>query len=61
MVEVHHDEGVANRIDPESCASMCPHKPLALVGREHGRIIPLAEDQWDNSHKGFIHVFGDPR
>jgi len=24
MVQVHHDEGVANRIDPESCADIQP-------------------------------------
>src|SRR5450759_3052865 len=33
MVQVHHDEGVANRIDPESCADMghFGRKPIQLA------------------------------
>jgi hypothetical protein len=31
-VQVHHDEGVANRIDPESCASMLHSQPFDTLG-----------------------------
>ena len=31
MVQVHHDEGVANRIDPESCAVACEGNSDALT------------------------------
>jgi hypothetical protein len=55
-VQVHHDEGVANRIDPESCADVREGIGEALTGervgqpssRESGFIpdadaVPLAE------------------
>jgi hypothetical protein len=32
MVQVHHDEGVANRIDPESCADAREGIGEALTG-----------------------------
>jgi hypothetical protein len=36
MVEVHHDEGVANRIDPESCADAREGLGEALTGERIG-------------------------
>jgi hypothetical protein len=45
-VQVHHDEGVANRIDPESCAAVREGISEALTGERigqctmgHGRAI----------------------
>jgi hypothetical protein len=37
MVQVHHDEGVANRIDPESCAvaSRVNHRAVESSRRVH--------------------------
>jgi hypothetical protein len=32
MVQVHHDEGVANRVDPESCADSREGIGEALTG-----------------------------
>ena len=37
MVEVHHDEGVANRIDPESCADAREGIGEALTGERIGQ------------------------
>jgi len=36
-VEVHHDEGVANRIDPESCAAAREGISEALTGERTGQ------------------------
>jgi len=36
-VQVHHDEGVANRIDPESCASTREGIGEALTGERIGQ------------------------
>ena len=36
-MEVHHDEGVANRIDPESCADACEGIGEALTGERTGQ------------------------
>ncbi len=60
MVQVHHDEGVANRIDPESCAAAREGISEALTGecigqplsRESGPIsgadvVPLTESLLD--------------
>ncbi|SIO31727.1 hypothetical protein SAMN05443247_03895 [Bradyrhizobium erythrophlei] len=40
MVQVHHDEGVANR--PESCASTCEGIGEALTGERTGQ--PLSRE-----------------
>src|SRR5258707_150153 len=37
MVQVHHDEGVANRIDPESCANAREGIGEALTGERIGQ------------------------
>ena len=37
MVRVHHDEGVANRIDPESCAVARQGNSEALTGECTGQ------------------------
>src|SRR5258708_9430592 len=42
MVQVHHDEGVANRIDPESCADAREGIGEALTGERIGQ--PLRRD-----------------
>src|SRR6202049_3262312 len=42
MVQVHHDEGVANRIDPESCADAREGIGEALTGERIGQ--PLSRD-----------------
>ena len=36
-MQVHHDEGVANRIDPESCADACEGIGEALTGECTGQ------------------------
>jgi hypothetical protein len=36
-VKVHHDEGVANHIDPESCAGTCEGTGEALTGGRIGQ------------------------
>jgi hypothetical protein len=41
-VQVHHDEGVANRIDPESCASTREGIGEALTGERIGQ--PLSRE-----------------
>src|SRR5258708_9971704 len=40
MVQVHHDEGVANRIDPESCADAREGIGEALTGERIGQPLP---------------------
>src|SRR5215470_759209 len=60
MVRVHHDEGVANRIDPESCAVAREDHCEALTGERTGQplsrestispgadVVPLAEGKTD--------------
>jgi hypothetical protein len=60
MVQVHHDEGVANRIDPESCAAACEGSREALTGDRTGQplsrestlflgadVVPLTEGKTD--------------
>jgi hypothetical protein len=42
MVQVHHDEGVANRIDPESCANIREDIGEALTGERIGQ--PLSRE-----------------
>ena len=42
MVQVHHDEGVANRIDPESCAGTREGTGEALTGERIGQ--PLSRE-----------------
>src|SRR5580704_13436865 len=42
MVQVHHDEGVATRIDPESCADAREGIGEALTGERIGQ--PLSRD-----------------
>src|ERR1700675_1733108 len=42
MVQVHHDEGVANRIDPESCADAREGSGEALTGYSIGQ--PLTRE-----------------
>src|SRR5450631_2850098 len=42
MVQVHHDEGVANRIDPESCADAREGIGEALTGERIGQ--PLSRE-----------------
>ena len=42
-MQVHHDEGVANRIDPESCADTREGIGEALTGERAGR--PLSRDR----------------
>jgi hypothetical protein len=38
-VQVHHDEGIANRIDPESCAAAREGNGEALTGECTGQAI----------------------
>src|SRR6478735_4826227 len=60
MVQVHHDEGVANRIDPESCADAREGIGEALTGERIGQplsrestlilgadVVPLTEGNTD--------------
>src|SRR5882762_8211940 len=60
MVQVHHDEGVANRIDPESCADAREGIGEALTGERTGQplsrestlvpgadVVPLTEGNTD--------------
>ena len=42
-MQVHHDEGVANRIDPESCANTREGIGEALTGERAGQ--PLSRDR----------------
>jgi hypothetical protein len=42
MVQVHHDEGVATRIDPESCAVAREGNSEALTGERTGQ--PLSRE-----------------
>src|SRR6476620_10983719 len=42
MVQVHHDEGVANRIDPESCADAREGIGEAFTGERIGQ--PLSRE-----------------
>jgi hypothetical protein len=59
-VQVHHDEGVANRIDPESCADAREGIGEALTGERTGQplsresplilgadVVPLTEGNTD--------------
>jgi hypothetical protein len=59
-VQVHHDEGVANRIDPESCAVAREGHSEALTGERIGQplsrestlipgadVVPLTEGNTD--------------
>jgi hypothetical protein len=59
-VQVHHDEGVANRIDPESCAVAREGSREALTGDRTGQplsrestlllgadVVPLTEGKTD--------------
>ena len=59
-MQVHHDEGVANRIDPESCAGVREGIGEALTGERIGQplgrdstlilgadVVPLAEGNTD--------------
>jgi hypothetical protein len=59
-VQVHHDEGVANRIDPESCAVAREGNSEALTGERTGQplsrestlfpgadVVPLTEGNTD--------------
>ena len=43
-MQVHHDEGVANRIDPESCASTREGIGEALTGERIGQ--PLSRERF---------------
>ena len=51
-MQVHHDEGVANRIDPESCASTREGTGEALTGERIGQPLSRgapgrsAGDRW---------------
>jgi hypothetical protein len=51
-VQVHHDEGVANRIDPESCADAREGIGEALTGERIGQPLSRgapgrsAGDRW---------------
>jgi hypothetical protein len=51
-VQVHHDEGVANRIDPESCANTREGIGEALTGERIGQPLSRgapgrpAGDRW---------------
>src|SRR5215510_7219190 len=60
MVQVHHDEGIANRIDPESCAAAREGNSEALTGECAGQplsrestlvpgadVVPLTEGNTD--------------
>src|SRR5580704_10207409 len=60
MVQVHHDEGVANRVDPESCADAREGIGEALTGERIGQplsrestlilgadVVPLTEGNTD--------------
>jgi hypothetical protein len=40
-VQVHHDEGVANRIDPESCADTREGIGEALTGERIGQPLSV--------------------
>ena len=42
-MQVHHDEEVANRIDPESCAGVCEGISEALTGERIGQ--PLSRER----------------
>ena len=44
-MQVHHDEGVANRIDPESCADTREGIGEALTGERIGQ--PLSRESLD--------------
>ena len=41
-MQVHHDEGIANRIDPESCAAAREGNSEALTGERAGQ--PLSRE-----------------
>ena len=56
-MQVHHDEGVANRIDPESCADAREGIGEALTGERIGR--PLSRDS--TSYPGCRRRSGDGR
>ena len=43
-MQVHHDEGVANRIDPESCADTREGIGEALTGERIGQPLSREKD-----------------
>jgi len=47
MVQVHHDEGLANRIDPESCADIREGIGEALKGSASKASTALATPLFD--------------
>jgi hypothetical protein len=67
MVQVHHDEGVANRIDPESCADAREGIGETLTGERIGQplsrestlilgadVVLLTEGNTDALHSGML-------
>ena len=69
MVQVHHDEGVANRIDPESCAVAREDHGEALTGERTGQplsrestlflgadVVPLTEGKTDGRDIASAHT-----
>ena len=67
-MQVHHDEGVANRIDPESCADAREGIGEALTGERIGQplsrestlipgadVVPLTEGNTETARRGRRH------
>ena len=67
-MQVHHDEGVANRIDPESCADAREGIGEALTGERIGQplsrestlipgadVVPLTEGTTETARRGRRH------
>jgi hypothetical protein len=50
-VQVHHDEGVASRIDPESCAAACEGSSEALTGERTGQPLSRESTFSSGGHK----------
>jgi hypothetical protein len=68
-VQVHHDEGVANRIDPESCADTREGIGEALTGERIGQplsrestlipgadVVPVTEGNTDGRDNASAHT-----
>ena len=51
-MQVHHDEGVANRIDPKSCANTREGIGEALTGERIGQPLSRESKSWCRRRSG---------
>ena len=53
-MKVHHDEGVANRIDPQSCAAAREGNSEALTGSASAKRIALRCEKTAQNYGSFV-------